>query len=413
MQALAAPGKTRSAWQRSKLEVHGSLNGRSVIAIVDTGSSFNLVSEQKATSMGLKPNPDTHVEMSLPDGKKVMSPGQVKVPFNFDREEQKYPLLCSILPGATRDLVLGGAFLKATKTMTLYKHRLRKVLCSLTRLSLHLLGAEQDFLGGYINGSECLAVPDTGSDIMAMSLDHAHKLGLKVHSDEGTMIEFLDGSRVLTDGIAHADWQFAPGEAPISCEFHVIKGLPVDAILSNTLLDEFDVFSRYEERIGSAESLESRMVIYGIALVEVCEQTIRSLSDSFLDDITSDNPFTREKVERERARRDEIRDAIAQIPDETLRAAKQDEEHMRKWRWDNLRKRYLEENPTITALPDENGGAGQGDQDGGGTGRVPLATRPNHTGTSRLHRLMVDDSTALQATPQTRTGLKALRGLFR
>lgn len=89
-----------------------------------------------------------------------------------------------------------------------------------------------------------------------------------------------------TNGIAQAEWQFAYGESPIRCDFHVIKGLPVDAILNNTMLDEYDVFRQYEERIGSSESLQATVSlgIYGISLVEVCEQKIRSLSDSYLDD---------------------------------------------------------------------------------------------------------------------------------
>ncbi|KAI8307537.1 hypothetical protein K4K59_010763 [Colletotrichum sp. SAR11_240] len=286
--------------------------------------------------------------MTLPNGSKIMSPGQVQLDFSFGEENEKHDLLCSILPGATRDLVLGSAFLKATRTMTDYAHRIKKKSYRLAQPSLNLIGAEQDVLGGYINGSECLAVPDTGSDVMAISLKHARRLGLKVHRKDRhrTLVEFLDGSRVRTKGIAQAEWQFAYGEAPIRCNFHVIKGLPVDAILNNTMLDEYDVFRQYEERIGSSESLGSTLSlgIYGISLVEVCEQKIRSLSDSYLDDIKSDNPFTPEKVERERARRDEIRDTIARIPDEALRVTKQHQEYLRKKLWDELRKPHLQTN---------------------------------------------------------------------
>ncbi|KAF5496077.1 hypothetical protein CGCF413_v009008 [Colletotrichum fructicola] len=316
-------GKRGPIRQGLTFEVNGSLNGMAVMAVPDTGSCFNIISEDKATSLGLKPIPGTHGQMSLPNGKKAISPGQVRLAFNFDGEEESHDLLCSILPSATRDLVLGSVFLKATKTMTRYTHRLRRILCSLAQPSLNLVGADQDLLGGYINGRECLAVPDTGSDVMAISLKYAHRMGLEIHRKDRhrTQVEFLDGSRVRTKGIAQAKWQFAYGEPPVSCDFHVIKGLPVDAILNNTFLDEYDVFRRYEERIGASESLQSTasLGIYGISLVEVCEQKIRSLSDSYSDDINSDTPFTPEKVERERARRDEI-------PDEALRATRKHQE---------------------------------------------------------------------------------------
>ncbi|KAE9583533.1 hypothetical protein CGMCC3_g411 [Colletotrichum fructicola] len=331
-QKFVASGRSRSTRQGLTLEVNGRVNGMAVVAFPDTGSCFDIISEEKATLLGLGPVPGTHGQMSLPNGNKAMSPGQVQLAFNFDGEEETHDLLCSILPGTTRDLVLGSVFLKATKTMTSYAHRVKRIFCKLAQPSLNLIGAEQDFLGGYINGRECLAVPDTGSDVMDISLKHARRLGLKVHrkARHRTLVEFLDGSRVRTKGIAEAEWQFAYGEPIIRCDFHVIKGLPVDAVLNNTMLHEHDVFRQYEGRIGSSESLQSTasLGIYGISLVEVCEQKIRSLSDSYLDDIKSDNPFTPEKIERERARRDGIRDAIAQIPDEVLRATKQHQEYL-------------------------------------------------------------------------------------
>ncbi|KAJ5020097.1 hypothetical protein K4K57_003508 [Colletotrichum sp. SAR 10_99] len=285
--------------------------------------------------------------------------------------------------------------------MTDFAHRIKRIIRCLANPSLNLIGAEQDFLGGYINGTECLAVPDTGSDVMAISLKHARKLGLKVHRRERhrTLVEFLDGSRVLTNGVAQADWQFAYGEPTIRCDFHVIKGLPVDAILSNTLLDEHDAFGRYEERIQSAEKLNSTMGlgIYGISLVEVCEQKLRSLSDSYLDDIKSDNPFTRDKVERERARRDEIRDAITQIPDEALRATKQHQEYLRKRLWDELRKPHLEANVSTGTAQDKHS----------------IASHRNQGARQLEEGLTVDDSNSSQATQRSRSGLKALKRFFR
>ncbi|KAF4815487.1 hypothetical protein CGCTS75_v013038 [Colletotrichum tropicale] len=301
--------------------------------------------------------------------------------------------------------------------MTRYAHRLKRILCSLAQPSLNLVGADQDLLGGYINGRECLAVPDTGSDIMVISLKRARQLGLKVHSKDQhrTLVEFLDGSRVRTNGIAQAEWQFAYGESPIRCDFHVIKGLPADAILNNTMLDEYDVFRQYEERIGSSESLQAtvNLGIYGISLVEVCEQKIRSLSDSYLDDIKSDNPFTPEKVERERARRDEIRDAIAQIPDEALRATKQHQEYLRKRIWDELRKPHLEANVSTGTAQDKHSIASHRNRGSRDNYVVPKAIRSNNIGARQLEEgLTVDDSHSSQATQRKRTGLKALRRLF-
>lgn len=130
--------------------------------------------------------------------------------------------------------------------------------------------------------------------------------------------------------------------------------------------------------------------------------------------VKSDNPFTPEKVERERARRDEIRDAIAQIPDEALRATKQHQEYLRKRLWDELRKPHLEANVSTGTAQDKHSIANHRNRGSRDNHFVPEATRSNNIGARQLEEgLTVDDSHSSQATQRKRTGLKALRRLFR
>lgn len=275
-------------------EVRGSIEGRKVVANVDSGASFNLISKKLARSMGLEPLPGTRGEIILPTGSTVSSPGQVKARFQFAGEDEAHDILCAILPNATRDLVLGNPFLKKTETLTRHAHRLIKVFSSSAgALCLNLAGGEHDFLRGWLHGRECLAVPDTGSDITAISRAFAAALGLKVHRKprHRVWVRFLDGSEARTDGLVRASWQFRHGEEPLQCEFHVLGGLPVSAILGNGMIDEFGVFSRYRDRIGSAEEgwrISGSKIfaggIFGISLVERYKAEIRSLSESFIDD---------------------------------------------------------------------------------------------------------------------------------
>ncbi|KAK6957120.1 hypothetical protein Daesc_002405 [Daldinia eschscholtzii] len=330
-------------------EIRGSINGHSVIANADTGASYNIVSERLAKSMNLNIRPQTAGEILLPSGRRLFSRGQVNLQYQFAGEKTIYQLPCVVLPlpTASYDVILGGGFLKVTETCTSHIYRMKRVFSSLGRISLNLIGGQQEFVSGYLNGRECLAVPDTGSDIMVVSRGYAKKLGLKIYkkSHYRSKVQFIDGSKVMTDGIARdVRWQFRAGEAPIRCDFHVIRRLPVRAILSNALIDEFNVFSKYHDRIGQPKSTyDEHCGIFGIALIERCRKEIRSLSESFTEDITSDAPFTPEKVERERARRDEIRDRITKVP-EPLRAEEQAREDRRQSQWNDLWRRHREGN---------------------------------------------------------------------
>lgn len=96
-------------------------------------------------------------------------------------------------------------------------------------------------------------VPDTGSEIMAMSASYAAQLGLKILTDtrHRTKVQFVDGSKVLTDGLVKdVSWQFEQGDNPVLKDFHIIEALPVDAVVSIDFLDKYDVFSKYEHCIA-------------------------------------------------------------------------------------------------------------------------------------------------------------------
>ena len=60
--------------------------------------------------------------------------------------------------------------------------------------------------------------------------------------------------------------------------------MPAKLILNNALLDEFDVFRNYQDRFVQADSLQEQHGIYGINLVELCREEIRTLEEQFLED---------------------------------------------------------------------------------------------------------------------------------
>ncbi|KFH48380.1 hypothetical protein ACRE_005590 [Hapsidospora chrysogenum ATCC 11550] len=339
---LESEASTRQSPRRvaTRFSADGSFNGIPIEANADTGASFNVISGDLVASMDLSPEPGTQGHIALPSGRRVFSPGRVTGTFSFGGEGKAYELSCVILDKASHALVLGSKFLRLTETFTKYMHRLRRAIApvSLRLPSLNLIGDEQEAIPGYLNGLRCLGVPDSGSDLMVVSGAYAKAHGLEVHRGRRHrhMVEFIDGSRELTDGLVrNLAWQFHGGEPPIRCDFHVIDNLPVDAILSNTIIDEYNVFSEYDNRLVRLESAGHKSGVYNIRLAEKCRDEIAHLDDSFVQDMTSDTPFTPEIIERERARRDVIRDRISglleherpgQLEREILRQARFDQE---------------------------------------------------------------------------------------
>lgn len=251
-----------------RYQVEGELNGTRLEANVDTGASFNIISQDFATSRKLTPDPGSHGYIALPSGKRIFSPGKVNTILKFANEEKEHQLSCVIIPNAVHPLVLGAKFLRMTKTLTKHLHRVKKVISGVGQVSLNLVGGEQEFLSGYLNGNPTLAVPDSASDIPVISGSMAKRLGLRVRQGrkDRMIVTYIDGSQSLTDGVVrNVQWQFREDEAPVKCDFHVIDNLPVDVILNSGMIDELDIFRNYEDLFDTIGSPADQGGVYTIS----------------------------------------------------------------------------------------------------------------------------------------------------
>jgi hypothetical protein len=195
---------------------------------------------------------------------------------------------CSVVPKFILDLVFSSKFLRDTETLTKhFKKRVKKVdgpLCKL--LGLRLLGNEKERLCGRLNGSLVAALPDSGSDVMLISDGYASREGFKV--DDGRKnqleLELPDGRRVFTDGIVRAlDWTFGSSEETIKCHFYVLKGLPVDVVLSNEFLFHFNAFSRFKSHFLQVDSTTDLAELYPIRYIGRYSDKLQQLEDESLD----------------------------------------------------------------------------------------------------------------------------------
>lgn len=303
--------------------VLGKLNGKRVEALADTGANCNAISASCASERNLTPDPgSTRARIRLPSGKYCMSLGTTTLQFRFNGEDEVHTLECNIVPKLRQACVLALDFLRTTETLTNFKSRLKEVpLPTGHRMSLRLMrdkavGSDSNngAITGYVNGGKCLAMPDSGSSIMALSGAYVRSHQMFIDRQKRCKVEFIDGSSAWTSGTVTAPWQFCPSRIPLwdilhsmlyffllrpwlpharppwtVQEWHVIENMDVDAILSIDFIKEHDIFRAYESsfvtRLKSSDTFAAK--IYGICPYPEGNKRLETLASSFYSDSKS------------------------------------------------------------------------------------------------------------------------------
>lgn len=246
LKATAAPGF--QSLGSGVCSVLGLADGHPIAAVADTGAAGCFISSAYVKELGAVMTSNERKPVKLASGKTVKSIGSVDLKWLFNGESAVHSIVCHVVENLAHPLSLGMAFLEATSTLTTHKNRIirgaRKIANKLFRL--HLLGEGLGKIGGYLDGIPTLGLPDTGSDIMAISTALAKRRGWIIDSSPAhrVQVQFADGSTVFTRGLVSGlDWDFGNGEQPVNCDFYVIDDLPVDAVLSSDFVLELDLFS--------------------------------------------------------------------------------------------------------------------------------------------------------------------------
>jgi hypothetical protein len=190
----------------------------------------------------------------LASGKTVAADTRVAVSWRFQGETMTHWLVCRVLPQCTHDLILGDSFLRATETLTKFKHRIKTTVRSLglkllSSLRLNYMGFDKRRMWGYLNGELVSALPDSGSDIMVVSAEYARRRGFVVDRgpEKQVMVQFADGSTAWADGVLSGlEWEFGYAGGKVVSDFFVLEDLPVDVLLSSDFVFEHDVFGTHE-----------------------------------------------------------------------------------------------------------------------------------------------------------------------
>jgi hypothetical protein len=76
---------------------------------------------------------------------------------------------------------------------------------------------------------------------------------------------------------------FGSSGETVRSDYYVLKGLPVDVVLSNEFLFHFDAFSRFEEHFVQVESTSDLAELYPIRYIGRKSSKLQQLEDSSLN----------------------------------------------------------------------------------------------------------------------------------
>jgi hypothetical protein len=232
-----------------------------VLACADTGAEVNIMSDELARSLGYTDYGEVSQRLTfeLANGSTVESIGRVSAFCSFGVDKDwKTVMLCifHIFSRAASPIIMGHAFLEATKTMTEHRDRLVRVpRPNFQALSICSVNRPRQLLRCELNRKPILATLDSGSDIDVISLSFAKEQGFTVHPEEH-IVELADGSLATLSGFVHLTLS-VPKSTNITkvthnhteTDFFVMEGLVHDVVVGEDIQTDLDVFGEHQHAI--------------------------------------------------------------------------------------------------------------------------------------------------------------------
>lgn len=275
---LAAQGENRkkTSLRDTFRGIQGLINGVNVDALADTGADKNFMNNRFAKEHEIRAQyfgADQRPSFLMGHGRTIQAVGQVEVSWKFRKElEKSYTLHFFVLPDAIFDVMIGGPFLYETETLAVNKNRLSvmpKPMRALHVRTVNFCGSPHRRLKGMIRGGtqdfrRCAALPDSGAEPSLLNYDYTKRNFWLSHIVPGPescrLLMFADGSTASTEGQITLQWTFEKRWLPVNPQaehaitFDVLYGCPVDVILGQDFLDEFDVFATQSDAFIEAQS---------------------------------------------------------------------------------------------------------------------------------------------------------------
>ena len=226
--------------------LYGKLDGHSVLAMPNTQSPLNVLSEDFAHYCGIEHDREAR-EFDVGNGAKVTSAGRAEATWRFIgpgcNKDKK--LSFEVMPKSSSLVLLGSEFLLQHDTLRSYQHRLFAVAAEEDTSALNVIGEPDHGVVGMLEYEPVIAIPATGSELNIMSAQCAEERGLLsiLQPSTARSVVLANGDVVRTLGKIVARWTFADNQyTPIFLDFDVLPGCKYDLMLGHEVLYNYRLY---------------------------------------------------------------------------------------------------------------------------------------------------------------------------
>jgi hypothetical protein len=175
-------------------------------------------------------------------GIKMESIGVTSVSCSFPNKIQKPPpfewqVQFFVFAFLAHEVVVGRMFLRETRTLDLFPGRLEDITNDQkAHLKINSVGKATEYIQCWLNGRPLLSLPDTGSDVNAISMDMSSSLGYRFYENDSRtnnrriQIEFADCSKMITRGHIELTIAFCP---PVECDLSTHRLVDLETLDGN------------------------------------------------------------------------------------------------------------------------------------------------------------------------------------
>jgi hypothetical protein len=270
--------------ERSFLPIN--INGETFHALPDTMSAENIISESLAKTLGIAINTDESKQRTFMEacGRPFQSLGEAMVSVSFPGEcANAFDCRFSVVKTCTAPLLMGDSFLRATETLTKFRHRLRRIVTSSMKKYWRLCyaGVPRRRLSCFVDSNSVQANADTGSDVDLVSRAYAFQRGWKIKKlrrGKG-FVQLANKTLVKVSGYVKLRLSIDKSSKPKRKIFYVLDGLICDVLLGDATLEEFDVFNQYESSFVDVIHDSEAHECHNINWVEKMRQRTKDILD--------------------------------------------------------------------------------------------------------------------------------------
>jgi hypothetical protein len=225
----------------------------------DTGSDRNIMSSAHAKQHGISICKHTSEaeNFRLGTGTYAHSIGEVHIPISVPGIDFEKIVCFHVMGKCPNPLIIGSKLIEEIQLYTRNRHLLVESRSFKRRLPiLNRVGTRRQYIPFTADGYSLTACPDTGSDLDFISEECAIRCGFVINASDDVRRRIMLGDTSVVDTIGEVKIESIELKyhGSFAYTFHILRGLPCDAIFGEEFLEDIDAFNTCEIILGEESS---------------------------------------------------------------------------------------------------------------------------------------------------------------